>query len=190
MHWRKLIVLHKTSWDNKNTLIQLKNYKDFDYENNNWKTAAYNANFLEFSRLSLSFSKKAIFSRFCRFVWTLQKVKTKINISWERKTKLSKWNKVFFITFKGLSLKQTKQILFGWWEPDFKISQKYCQFPILGTLDTSIKTYNDNLQKLWCLSPCMQKINSVPNFFFEILQRYCKLVTFSTFRMLDQAHQW
>ena len=36
----------------------------------------------------------------------------------------------------------------------------------------------------------MQKMNSIPNFFFEILQTYCKLVTFKTLRMLDHADQY
>ena len=40
------------------------------------------------------------------------------------------------------------------------------------------------------MSICMQKMNSIPNFFFEILQTYCKLVTFKTLRMLDHADQY
>ena len=38
-----------------------------------------------------------------------QKVKAKIEISWERKMVLG-WNKAFFIIFKELWLKQIKQI--------------------------------------------------------------------------------
>ena len=33
----------------------------------------------------------------------------------------------------------------------------------------------------------MPKMISIPNFFFEILQRYCKLVTLSNLKTLDHA---
>ena len=34
---------------------------------------------------------------------------------------------------------------------------------------------------------CMQKMNSIPNLFFEILSRHCTLITLSTLRMLDHT---
>ena len=36
---------------------------------------------------------------------------------------------------------------------------------------------------------CMQKINFISNFFFEILQTHCKLTILGTLRMLDHPHQ-
>ena len=36
---------------------------------------------------------------------------------------------------------------------------------------------------------CMQKINFIFNFFFDILKRYCKLTILGTLGMLDQPHQ-
>ena len=37
-----------------------------------------------------------------------------------KKRAFKRTEKVFFISFKGLSLKQIKQHFFGRWEPDFK----------------------------------------------------------------------
>ena len=60
-----------------------------------------------------------------------QKVKTKIEISWEWK-ELLRWNKKHFLSFlKGFiffiisSLKQIKNYFFGRWESDFNISFKW-----------------------------------------------------------------
>ena len=36
---------------------------------------------------------------------------------------------------------------------------------------------------------CMQIINFIPNFFFEILYRHCKLAILGTLEMLDHLHQ-
>ena len=36
---------------------------------------------------------------------------------------------------------------------------------------------------------CMQKMNSILNFLFEILYGYCKLIILSTLRMIDHTHQ-
>ena len=35
---------------------------------------------------------------------------------------------------------------------------------------------------------CVPKMILIPNFFFEILQRYCKFVTLSNLKTLDHAH--
>ena len=44
--------------------------------------------------------------------------------------------------------------------------QKYYQLPILSTMGISGHIKNDNANLMFI---CMQKMNSIPNFFFKIL---------------------
>ena len=69
------------------------------------------------------------------------------------------------------------------------ILQKYYQLPILGTLGVSGHFH----QKWYCqfvetlMFICMQKMNSIPNFFFKILWRYCKLIILTTWERLAMS---
>ena len=67
------------------------------------------------------------------------------------------------------------------------ILQRYYQLPILGTLDMSGNFHQKGLCQLveTLIFICMQKINFIYNFFFEILERHCKFTILGTLGMLD-----
>ena len=97
-----------------------------------------------------------------------------------------KYLNIFHNIFHQSRTQKTLQYVF------FNVLQKYSKHFISGTLIMSGHFH----QKLYCqlvetlIFICMEKMNSIPNFFFEILWSYCKLVISSTFRILDVDHKY
>ena len=72
------------------------------------------------------------------------------------------------------------------------VLQKYSKRLILGTLDMSVQfhqNYKSQVAQI-LIFICIQKMNTMPNLFFEILWSYCKLFISSTLRILDSVHQY
>ena len=67
------------------------------------------------------------------------------------------------------------------------ILEKFDKLPLFGTLDMSDFHRKSIIQFVEVLILMNSKMNSIHNFFLEILQRDCKLVILGTLGMLDHT---